>query len=106
MVFRRFRRKTEGETSATSSHDDFSDLDRDGIQARLHEVRQEIEALNEEGTRLFKEKMAGRLHDGQYNVSTTSISMRVQYLGKVEQALLARIEEIQQNIAQNALKAS
>jgi hypothetical protein len=106
MVFRRFRRKSEGEASETPSHDDIGDLDRDGIQARLREIRQEIEALKEEGPRLIKEKAAGRLHDTEYNVSTTAISMRVQNLRKIEQALLTRIEEIQQNIGQNALKSS
>lgn len=106
MIFRRFKRNTDSEAPVASTFDDSHDLDRDGVQARLQEIRQGIEALKQEGTRLFEEKMAGRLHDGQYNVSTTAISMRLQLLEKQEQTLLARIDDIQHNIAENALKAS
>lgn len=106
MVLRRFKRKTESEVLVSSSSDRLGDLDRDGVQAKLQEIRNRIEELGQEGSRLFGEKMAGRLHDGQYNISTTVISMQVQHLEEQEQALLVRIEEIQRNIAQNALKAS
>ena len=75
----------------------------ESLQADLANVQERLAAYAAEATNLFQAKMAGNLHDGDYNVKVSAISQDEVRLRKKEQELLSAIGAKTSAMARTAL---